>query len=913
MKTKTDIENKILQTLDAFKSKLLSNIDAKRGYWCDETSEEGLQIICEGLEAFLIPFLDKPKDITKYIPLSDLKSEISRIYDVVSKEGFIATPYLDKDLKELGIDPPEFIDTVSYVLTCALHAKIILKDNNELDKETKEKIDYLIEKGINWIINTYIDKENEKGWAGFKPSESSLPHIYSTWSAIEALVSIFEYINESDESYPKELRDGIKRAKDILKDFKGWVLEFAKRQGNEWSDIMCLDIDIPTRTGVIYNIYGLNILYDIYEDGDKELLDLMIKELKKILEHWEFNKHRFIEDRFRSQRHRFIYQRSKRKLEKTLEYDDESILIVAIMVLSYILKRFESILSQVEYEEGINLKDALIGAIDQMIIELYNIYYKNGNNNLVDYNGTTYADLSAWSGNGAGSDDKEDDPLFVNAGVDYHIFSTAGSYHGGEWPPTTASSGTWTNDASNSPALDAGNPSDSYSNEPQSGNRINVGAYGNTVQASKSTVVVVNSWTGNVSDDWQTTGNWSLGTIPTATDDVTIPNGCPNYPLINDGTTVPECDDITIESAASVTIAPNGRMTVNGEIINNAGNSGLVIQSDATGTGSLIQNSTSGVDATVNQLLAASGRAWHMVGSPITAAPYTVFPSTSNLYYYDESTDDYWTGNNYDAGSTLGWTAFNSGNMAVDKGYLFNYFQTTLSFTGQLNTSTAGAGITINYTDHGGTAPNGSSYNNYDGWELVANPFTSAIDWTVVDAHAANLYDAIYVWDGANATYKSYVVGTDSWDGAGTNGGSQYIPAMQGFFVKVNESLGSGGTLDIPASARVHNSQAFWKNGDYETPDNFLRLKVSANGFNDETVVRFVDGATNNVDDHLDAYKLFSYVDAAPQIYTFGNEDHAEYSVNSLPNSKFVVTVPLKLYVSDKTFAIVATEMNFPN
>jgi archaellum component FlaC len=378
MKTKTDIENKILQTLDAFKSKLLSNIDAKRGYWCDETSEEGLQIICEGLEAFLIPFLDKPKDITKYIPLSDLKSEISRIYDVVSKEGFIATPYLDKDLKELGIDPPEFIDTVSYVLTCALHAKIILKDNNELDKETKEKIDYLIEKGINWIINTYIDKENEKGWAGFKPSESSLPHIYSTWSAIEALVSIFEYINESDESYPKELRDCIKRAKDILKDFKGWVLEFAKRQGNEWSDIMCLDIDIPTRTGVIYNIYGLNILYDIYEDGDKELLDLMIKELKKILEHWEFNKHRFIEDRFRSQRHRFIYQRSKRKLEKTLEYDDESILIVAIMVLSYILKRFESILSQVEYEEGINLKDALIGAIDQMIIELYNIYYKNG-------------------------------------------------------------------------------------------------------------------------------------------------------------------------------------------------------------------------------------------------------------------------------------------------------------------------------------------------------------------------------------------------------------------------------------------------------------------------------------------------------------------------------------------------------
>jgi len=116
----------------------------------------------------------------------------------------------------------------------------------------------------------------------------------------------------------------------------------------------------------------------------------------------------------------------------------------------------------------------------------YNTYYKNGNTNLVNYNGSVYADLAAWTGNGAGANELESDPLFVNAGTDFHIQSANDSYHGGEWPPVTASTGTWTTDASTSPALDAGNPADTYSNEPVSGSRINQGCYGNTVQASKS-------------------------------------------------------------------------------------------------------------------------------------------------------------------------------------------------------------------------------------------------------------------------------------------------------------------------------------------------------------------------------------------------------------------------------------------
>lgn len=71
------------------------------------------------------------------------------------------------------------------------------------------------------------------------------------------------------------------------------------------------------------------------------------------------------------------------------------------------------------------------------------------------------------------------DPLFVDvASGDFHLQSTAGSYHEGAFAA----------DAVTSPAIDAGHPADSTAAEPTPyGARINLGAYGGTEQASKST------------------------------------------------------------------------------------------------------------------------------------------------------------------------------------------------------------------------------------------------------------------------------------------------------------------------------------------------------------------------------------------------------------------------------------------
>lgn len=70
-------------------------------------------------------------------------------------------------------------------------------------------------------------------------------------------------------------------------------------------------------------------------------------------------------------------------------------------------------------------------------------------------------------------------PLFVDiSDFDFHIKSTIGRWNG------TA----WITDIVDSPCIDTGGPSYDYSNEPEpNGNRINMGAYGNTIYASKST------------------------------------------------------------------------------------------------------------------------------------------------------------------------------------------------------------------------------------------------------------------------------------------------------------------------------------------------------------------------------------------------------------------------------------------
>jgi parallel beta-helix repeat protein len=127
----------------------------------------------------------------------------------------------------------------------------------------------------------------------------------------------------------------------------------------------------------------------------------------------------------------------------------------------------------------------------------YNDLYAVSTGMVGSWGGSGYATLAAWQG--ATQMDAYSisaDPLFVNAAAgDFHEQSSNGSYHGGTLAPilnmTTglpqANPGALTDDANESPAIDRGNPADSYANEPlPNGGYVNLGAYGNSIQASLS-------------------------------------------------------------------------------------------------------------------------------------------------------------------------------------------------------------------------------------------------------------------------------------------------------------------------------------------------------------------------------------------------------------------------------------------
>jgi hypothetical protein len=86
-----------------------------------------------------------------------------------------------------------------------------------------------------------------------------------------------------------------------------------------------------------------------------------------------------------------------------------------------------------------------------------------------------FADPGYWDPNGT-ADDPNDD-FFVEG--DYHLKS-----QGGRWEPASES---WVLDEVTSPCIDAGDPNSPVGDEPvPNGGRINMSAYGGTIEASKS-------------------------------------------------------------------------------------------------------------------------------------------------------------------------------------------------------------------------------------------------------------------------------------------------------------------------------------------------------------------------------------------------------------------------------------------
>ncbi|MBL0745847.1 T9SS type A sorting domain-containing protein [Chryseolinea lacunae] len=102
---------------------------------------------------------------------------------------------------------------------------------------------------------------------------------------------------------------------------------------------------------------------------------------------------------------------------------------------------------------------------------------------------------------------------------------------------------------------------------------------------SNAATVVINAsgqWTGSVSTDWATAGNWCTGVVPTATTNVVIGATAVRMPSI---TTSVTSNNLTLDAGVTLTIGATGTLNISGTFTNN----GIVAN-----TGTVNFNGTSG-------------------------------------------------------------------------------------------------------------------------------------------------------------------------------------------------------------------------------------------------------------------------------------------------------------------------------
>ncbi|MFW6222227.1 MAG: hypothetical protein ACOC3T_01310 [Bacteroidota bacterium] len=362
-------------------------------------------------------------------------------------------------------------------------------------------------------------------------------------------------------------------------------------------------------------------------------------------------------------------------------------------------------------------------------------------------------------------------------------------------------------------------------------------------------------WNGKESTDWDDIANWSPAFLPNDSMDVIISDTTNHGPVISSHRS---CKNLTIESGASVIITADAQLDVMND---------LNILSDQNGTGVMLDKGVLNVfgSSVVQQYV--SGYKYHFIGAPVDEIYNEVV--NSHVYYWDEyAAKDNW--NN-------GWK-LNADVWKDLKGYNINpEGDQVIQFEGKLRTGFQTIDITSTDEDE---------IEDHEGWNLVANTYPSPIDWDASKGwKRRNVKDAIYIWDPDENNYKSYV------DGVGTNGGSRYIPAMQGFFVKA-KNYSSSGNIEMDNRVRVVKTDFPFKNS---TPSGLIRLRVDKGTFYDETVVRFNNFATDSFDHQIDAYKKSSTDNRVSKIYTRSND--IDYSINAIPENDSMKDFEMPVYL----------------
>jgi hypothetical protein len=264
--------------------------------------------------------------------------------------------------------------------------------------------------------------------------------------------------------------------------------------------------------------------------------------------------------------------------------------------------------------------------------------------------------------------------------------------------------------------------------------------------------------------------------------------------------------NLTLNKSAGTATLSSGRQNLTGTLTLTAGTLAagglLTLKSDATGTARVAAHATSTGNVTGNVVVerfinSQSGtrtKQWRMLGFPFSSAlalsgisgmDIDFTSSSRSMMYYNEGGDNGVYGNasvarnagyvSFTAGSqqiaagqgVMAWLYGNAGGVA-GSGSLPS--DLTVSSSGSLNESGNAVSMPVFYT----------GANTNKGWNLVANPFASTIDWMSNAITRTNIDPTVYRWNPASAGWTSHNANTQ----VQTGGADRYIESGGAFFVK---------------------------------------------------------------------------------------------------------------------------------
>ncbi len=392
------------------------------------------------------------------------------------------------------------------------------------------------------------------------------------------------------------------------------------------------------------------------------------------------------------------------------------------------------------------------------------------------------------------------------------------------------------------------------------------------------------------------------------------------------GSSVTDFYDLTLTNSAGASLSNaanlKGSLTLTGGTFN-ANSQIFTLISNASGTGRIAQITGTGDysgNITVQRFAPGGTTGWAFLGTPISSA----------LTFADWDDDIYISCPTCPDGSAGGFLSIYSYSEAATG--VYDSPGSYVPLNGVTDPIVAGRGywvylgngqvsttdITIDVT---GTPRKFAysiplSYSNYgsatnDGWNLICNPYPSAISWASLKGATSNIDNAIYVYNadlnsGAGG-FATYVNGISS-PAVGSGGIGDNIPMGQGFYV---HSTGAT-ALSAQESNKVNNNPTLLKS---PSSGNSALLRLSLKGAvvgDDETVLYFQPNASDYFDEDFDSYKMPGQDPFAPTIAL--EKGGERFQVNGVAPLSGNFSMPLKTLTGySGTYTISASDLSaFP-